>query len=165
MKTVNVLKQGGCKVGGMISREVRESGIRIGFEILDLNSSKRGWLAHVNQAIGPQVGKYRVNVTDLNNIGVEAIIYAVENCDVVAIDEVGPMELFSEKFRDAVRRALESPKLVMAVVHWKAQDRLINDAKNMEDTEIITVTSENREHLSEILARKAVEALKKTQNP
>jgi nucleoside-triphosphatase len=165
MKTVNVLKQGGCKVGGMISREVRESGIRIGFEILDLNSSKRGWLAHVNQAIGPQVGKYRVNVTDLNNIGVEAIIYAVENCDVVAIDEVGPMELFSEKFRDAVRRALESPKLVMAVVHWKAQDRLINDAKNMEDTEIIAVTSENRERLSEILARKAVEALKKTQNP
>jgi nucleoside-triphosphatase len=165
MKTVNVLKQGGCKVGGMISREVRESGIRIGFEILDLNSSKRGWLAHVNQAIGPQVGKYRVNVTDLNKIGVEAIIYAVENCDVVAIDEVGPMELFSEKFRDAVRRALESPKLVMAVVHWKAQDRLINDAKNMEDTEIITVTSENRERLSEILARKAVEALKKTQNP
>ena len=165
MKTVNVLKQGGCKVGGMISREVRESGRRKGFEILDLNSSKRGWLAHVNQAIGPQVGKYRVNVTDLNNIGVEAIIYAVENCDVVAIDEVGPMELFSEKFRDAVRRALESPKLVMAVVHWKAQDRLINDAKNMEDTEIITVTSENRERLSEILARKAVEALKKTQNP
>jgi hypothetical protein len=35
----------------------------------------------------------------------------------------------------------------------------------MEDTEIIAVTSENRERLSEILARKAVEALKKTQNP
>jgi nucleoside-triphosphatase len=164
MKVVDALKERGYSVGGMISREVREGGARVGFEILDLNSSERGWLAHVNQKRGPQVGKYRVNITDLNNIGAEAIIYAVENCDVVAIDEVGPMELFSEKFRDAVRRALESPKLVMAVMHWKAQDKLINDAKNMKDTEIITVTAENREQLSQIIAEKAFGALKKTQN-
>ena len=129
VKVVDALKERGYRVGGMISREVREGGARVCFEILDLNSSKRGWLAHVNQKSGPQVGKYRVNMEALNNIGAEAIIYAVENCDVVAIDEVGHMELFSEKFRTAVRRALESPKLVIAVIHWKAQDRLINNAK------------------------------------
>ena len=161
MKVVDALKERGYSVGGMISREIREGGIRVGFEILDLNSSKRGWLAHVNQKSGPQVGKYRVNITDLNNIGAEAIIYAVENCDVVAIDEVGPMELFSEKFRDAVRRALESPKLVMAVVHWKAQDRLISDAKKRENAEIITATAENREKLHETIAKKALIFLRK----
>ena len=156
MKAVNALKERGYSVGGMISREVRGGGARVGFEILDLNSSERGWLAHVNQKSGPQVGKYRVNLSDLNTIGAEAIIYAVENCDVVAIDEVGPMELFSEKFRDAVRRALESPKLVMAVMHWKAQDKLISDAKKREDAEIITVTAENREKLHETIAEKAL---------
>ncbi len=163
MKTVNVLKQRGYRVGGMISREVREGGTRVGFEILDLNNQKRGWLAHVNKKSGPRVGKYRVNLADLDDIGAGAIIYAVENCDVVAIDEVGPMELFSEKFRDAVRRALESPKLVMAVVHWKAQDRLINDAKKTKDAEIITVTPENRERLSEVLAEKALNVIKEVQ--
>jgi len=156
MKVVDALKERGYSVGGMISREVRGGGARVGFEIIDLNSSKRGWLAHVNQKSGPQVGKYRVNITDLNNIGAEAIIYAVGSCDVVAIDEVGPMELFSEKFRDAVRRALESPKLVMAVMHWKAQDKLISDAKKREDAEIITVTAENREKLHETIAEKAL---------
>ena len=148
MKTVNILKEKGYCVGGMISREVREGGTRVGFEILDLSTQKRGWLAHVKQKTGPQVGKYRVNLEDLEAIGVQAITEAIKNCDVIAIDEIGPMELFSKKFRDATQRALESPKLIIAVVHWKAQDRLVNDAKNREDAETIIVTPENRAHLS-----------------
>ena len=164
MKTVTILGEKGYKVGGMLSQEVREGGIRVGFEILDLGSHKRGWLAHINQKIGPQVGKYRVNIEDLENIGAQAITAAVENCDVVAIDEVGPMELFSEKFKDVTRKALESTKLVVAVVHGKAQDKLINDARNMKEAETFTVTTENRNDLSEIIADKTIKAMEKTQN-
>jgi nucleoside-triphosphatase len=159
MKTVNALKERGIRVGGMISCEVREGGTRVGFEILDLISSRRGWLAHVNQKNGPQVGKYRVNIEDLNAIGAQAITDAVEKCEVIAIDEIGPMELFSEKFKEAVRKALESRKLVLAVVHWKAQDTLINEAKKREDAETITVTKENREKLNEQITEKALKVL------
>jgi nucleoside-triphosphatase len=107
-KTVNLLKERGFSVGGMLSREVREGGARVGFEIIDLSSLKRGWLAYFNQKTGPQVGQYRVNINDLEGVSVRTILEAVENCDIVAIDEIGPMELFSEKFRDAARKALES---------------------------------------------------------
>jgi nucleoside-triphosphatase len=162
LKTVNALKDKGYRVGGMISREVREGGTRVGFEILDLNSSKVGWLAHVNQKSGPQVGKYRVNIADLNAIGAQAILDAAENCDVVAIDEIGPMELFSEKFKEAVRKAFESGKLVVAIAHWKAKDKLIVEAKKVEDAEIITVTYENRETLHEAIIGKALKTLKKS---
>jgi nucleoside-triphosphatase len=155
-KAVSILKDKGYGVGGMISREAREGGVRVGFEVVDLSSEKRGWLAHVNQKTGPQVGKYRVSLEDLENIGAQAIYYAVENCDVVAIDEVGPMELFSEKFEDATRKALESTKIIIAVVHWKAKDKLINDAKNMKEAETFTVTTENRDKLGEIIADKAI---------
>ena len=163
-KTVSLLKDKGYSVGGMISREVRENGVRVGFQIIDLSSQKRGWLAHVNQKTGPQVGKYRVNLEDLEIIGAQAISYAVENCDVVAVDEVGPMELFSEKFKGATRKALESTKLVITVVHGKAKDKLINDAKNMKEAETYTVTTENRDKLSEIIAEKAIETIEKTEN-
>ena len=155
MKVVNALKERGICVGGMISREVREGGTRVGFEILDLTGSRRGWLAHVNQKNGPQVGKYRVNIEDLNTVGAQAITEAVEKCDVIAIDEIGPMELFSERFKEAVRKALESHKLVLAVVHWKAQDTLINEARKREDAETITATTENREKLHEQITKKA----------
>src|SRR3990172_3834179 len=107
-KVVDIVRKRDYSVGGMISREVREAGTRVGFEILDLSTQKCGWLAHVNQKTGPQVGKYRVNLEDLDNVGAKAIIEASENCDIVAIDEIGPMELFSEKFKEAMRKALES---------------------------------------------------------
>jgi nucleoside-triphosphatase len=161
MKIVRIVKGKGYSVGGMISREVRENGVRVGFEILDLTSGKHGWLANMNQKVGPQVGKYRVNLVDLENIGAQAIIYAVENSDVVAIDEIGPMELFSEKFKNATRKAMESTKPVMAVVHWKAQDKLINDAKNMKGSETYTVTPENRDELSNIIADETIRALER----
>jgi nucleoside-triphosphatase len=159
LKVVESLKAKGYSVGGMISREVRSRGVRVGFEIWDLSSNARGWLAHVNQPSGPQVGKYRVNLDDLNGIGVKAIRKAVDKCDVIAIDEVGPMELFSEKFKEAVRRAVESEKVVVGVVHWKARDRLIEEVKAREDAEIITVTCENRDKLHESAAGKAMESI------
>ena len=160
MKVVNALKERGICVGGMISREVREGGTRVGFEILDLSSGRHGWLAHVNQKKGPQVGKYRVNIEDLNAIGAQAITKAVEKCEVIAIDEVGPMELFSERFKEAVRKTLESHKLVLAVVHWKAQDTLINEATKREDAETTSVTLENRENLHKQITGNALKILK-----
>ena len=163
-KAVSILKKEGFNIGGIISREVRESGIRVGFEILDLASEKRGWLAQLNQTTGPKVGKYRVNLEDLEKIGAQAIIHAVENSQVVVIDEIGPMELFSEKFKSATRKALESTKTVLAVVHWKARDKLIEDAKNMKDSEMYVVTLENRNDLSQIIADKAIKALENTAN-
>jgi nucleoside-triphosphatase len=159
LKTVNALKTEGYSVGGMISREVREGETRVGFEILDLNTSKRGWLARINQKSGPQVGKYRINIEDLNGIGAQAIFDAVDNCEIIAIDEIGPIELFSEKFREATMKALESSKLVVAVVHWKAQDKLAVEARKREDAELITVTRENRERLHETTIKKALEIL------
>jgi len=155
-KAVSALKEKGYSVGGMLSREVREGGARVGFEILDLNSGRRGWLAHVDQRVGPQVGKYRVNMEDLDLIGAKAIADAVEKCDVIAIDEIGPMELFSEKFKEAARKALDRHKPVLAVVHWKATDKLVNEAKSREDSETFTVTQENRDKLPETIAQKAL---------
>jgi nucleoside-triphosphatase len=159
LRVVEALKAKGYSVGGMMSREVRSCGARVGFEILDLGGGRRGWLAHVSQKSGPQVGKYRVNLEDLNGIGVEAILAAVERFDVVAIDEVGPMELHSEKFKDGVKRALESRKLVVGVVHWNARDRLVDEVKKREDAEIVTVTHENRDKVHQIITERAVEFL------
>lgn len=159
LKAVEALKAKGYNVGGMISREARVDGTRVGFEILDLTSSKHGWLAHVNQKSGPQVGKYRVNLEDLDEIGAEAIKKAVENFDVVAVDEIGPMELFSGRFRMAVEKAVESRKLVVGVIHWKAKHKLIDEVKKREDTEIIVVTQENRDSLHQTITKVAMKFL------
>jgi nucleoside-triphosphatase len=101
-KTVNLLRERGFSVGGMLSREIREGGVRVGFEIIDLETQKRGWLANIKQSNGPQVGKYRVNIDDLEAVGVQAMIHAAAASDIIAIDEIGPMELSSEKFKEVM---------------------------------------------------------------
>jgi nucleoside-triphosphatase len=158
-KTVDALKTKGVRVGGMITSEVREGNVRMGYEILDLTSNKQGWLAHVNGQGGPQVGKYNVNLNDLDKVGAAAITQALEKCDVIAIDEIGPMELFSEKFKQAVAQALESKKLMLTVVHGKAKDPLVTQIKRRVDAEIFNVTFCNRENLTEQLTRKVFEMI------
>jgi nucleoside-triphosphatase len=156
LRTVESLKAKGYCVGGMISREVRLGGDRVGFEILDLKTGTKGWLARVAQEQGPRVGRYRVNLGDLDGIGIEAITNAVTDSDVIVIDEIGPMELCSRKFREAVKKAVESPKLVVGVVHWKATDRLVTELKGRGDAEVHLVTLENRDNLHELVSGEAL---------
>ena len=158
-KTVEALKAAGVSVGGMISQEARENGVRVGFEIVDLGSGKNGWLAHVNQKAGPQVGRFRVNIVDLEEIGAKAIVEATEKREVVAIDEVGPMEFFSPKFKQAVKQALDSARPVLSVIHAKAHDPLLDEMRQRADAETFTVTLANRDALPEKLADQLLAAL------
>jgi len=161
LRTVDSLKNRGYRVGGMISREVREGGLRVGFEIMDFSTGQRGWLAHVNQPTGPKVSKYRVNLTDLNAIGVNSILNAAKNADIIIVDEIGPMELFSQAFREAVVQAIESKKPMLGTIHFRARDSLIDTIKAREDAEILEVTYENRGHLHTQIVDKVVQFLQK----
>lgn len=147
VRVLDALKTRGYKVGGMVSREVREGGVRVGFEIVDFETGRKGWLSHVSQPTGPQVGKYRVNLNHLKVIGASSILNAVANADVVAIDEIGPMELFSADFKEAVTQAIRSGKPVLGTIHHRARDPLITNIKTRDDVEILEVTYENRRGL------------------
>lgn len=159
LRVVEALKAKGYQLGGMISREMRSNGVRIGFEIEDLSSGGRGVLAHVGGLKGPLVGRYRVNLEDLDSVGAASIVKAVESSEVIVIDEVGPMELFSEVFQDVVRRAVESVKLVIGVVHWRARSNLIDELKKRPDALLYLVTFENRNKLHEVIVDKGMEFL------
>jgi len=161
LRSVNGLRDRGYEIGGMISREVREGGVRVGFEIKDFSTEQRGWLAHVNQPTGPKISKYKVNLTDLDAIGVSSILDAIRNADIIIIDEIGPMELFSPAFGEAVVQALESNKPVLGTIHFGLRDSLINSIKKREDAEILEVTYENRETLHNLIIEKVVQSLQK----
>jgi len=161
LRSVNGLKNRGYEIGGMISRDVREGGVRVGFEIMDFSTGQRGWLAHINQPTGPKISKYRVNLTDLDAIGVSSILDAIGNADIVIVDEIGPMELFSSAFRDVVVQAVESDKPLLGTIHFGLRDSLVNNIKNREDAEIFEVTYENRETLHNLIIDKVVQSLQK----
>ena len=160
LRAVDVLKAKRYKVAGMVSREVRKGGVRVGFEIFDFETGRRGWLAHVNQPTGPQVGKYRVNLNDLNVVGASSILSAVANADVIVVDEIGPMELSSPAFKEAVTQAIRSEKPVLGTVHHRAKDPLITAIRARGDAEILEVTYENRGDLHNLMVRRLEECLR-----
>ncbi|MEM2110882.1 MAG: NTPase [Candidatus Bathyarchaeia archaeon] len=161
LKTVEELKKRKITVGGMVTQEIREDGVRVGFKIIDLTNQNEGWLAHVKQIEGPTVGKYKVCLRDLESIGVKAILNASEKADVTVIDEVGPMELFSQAFKESVKEALNSEKTVLGTIHYKARESLITAIKNREDAEIIEVTQNNRDSLPTLIIQKVLELLRR----
>jgi len=159
VRVVEGLKSKGYSVGGMLSREVRSGGNRVGFEILSLTDNQRGWLAQVDQKQGPQVGKYRVNLFDLDRVGVAAIAEAVDVCEVIAVDEIGPMELFSDSFKETVTRAFQSKKLVIATVHWRERGFLTSVSDKTNDAQWFDVSIDNRERLHELILKGATDFL------
>ena len=102
--------------GGFITEEVRENKDRIGFDITTLPEGRTGLLARIGFASRYRVGRYGVSVEMLEELGCPAILQAKANRGLVIIDEIGKMELFSEKFRSTLIDVLDSPMRVIATI-------------------------------------------------
>lgn len=140
----------GWRIGGAICPEVREHGVREGFEIIDLMTGQKGTLAEVKPSDGPRVGKYYVNISDLEGICVPAIRRALNQADLVVIDEVGPMEMKSAIFQNCVRDAFLSGKNLIAVVHWALTLRFSSEYR---DARVFEVTLDSRDFAVEEIVR------------
>lgn len=143
------LQRKGIGVGGMITEEARERGVRIGFRIVDLFNGTNGWLASTRQTAGPRIGKYVVDLRGLEDIGVKAVTDALQEpkVGVIVIDEVGPMELFSDGFKTAISDCVAGAKSIVGTIHHKANDPLLHAIRNRRDVKIVVVTIENRTEL------------------
>jgi nucleoside-triphosphatase len=136
-------------VGGVLARDRRYKDRRTGFELLDILTGDVGILADETGS-GPQLGKYRVHPDDLDNIGAHAIESALK-CDLIVVDEVGPMELSSRRFVSAVENAIASDRPMLVVLHEWSNHRL---AKKIRSTfKVIVVTRENRETIGEEISK------------
>jgi nucleoside-triphosphatase len=136
-------------VGGVLARDRRYKDRRIGFELLDLSTGAVGILADETGS-GPQLGKYRVHPEDLDGIGAQAVEAALK-CDLIVVDEVGPMELTSRRFVSAVEMAIASTKPMLVVLHEWSNHRLAKKIRS--NFQVITVTRENRETLKEEIVK------------
>jgi len=135
------------QVGGFWTEEMRERGRRQGFKIVTLDGQE-GVLAHVDIKSRMRVSKYRVNLTDLEDIGVAAIREAVAQKDYVVIDEIGKMELFSQAFKDAAWEAIHSDKPVLGTITLSSHP-WADSVKALPQVTIIEVTQANRDRLAQ----------------
>ena len=103
------------KAGGFYTEEMRSRGVREGFRLVTLDGQS-AILAHTSIHSPYRVSKYGVDIDSLDRVGVSALHRAAQQCDLVVIDEIGKMELFSANFRDAVLQIISGGKRVLGTI-------------------------------------------------
>lgn len=138
---------------GFYTQELRASkGDRLGFEILTLDG-RRAILAHVDLPGPPRVGKYGVDLAALDLLATTAVEDAITNGKTIVIDEIGPMEIASPCFREAVLAALDCPLPLLATIVQRSTP-FTDTLKRRPDVALIEVTPANRDQLAgQILLR------------
>lgn len=127
---------------GFITREIREAGSRLGFEIVGCDGSRR-LLSHVEIRSRYHVGKYGVDVA-----GFEEYLASLDleraGTSPVIIDEIGKMECYSALFRDLMLRLLGCDRLFIATIAKKGTP-FIESVKKRQDVILFEITRENRD--------------------
>ena len=141
---------------GFYTEEERINNKRVGFLMHTLDG-KQGYLAHQDISSEYHIRRYGVSIANIETIAVPAITPSNER--VIILDEIGKMECFSQRFMAAAKQALDSPSIVVGTITLGGSDFIL-EVKQRKDIEIIEVTSENRDLLPEIIAKKLVEYLK-----
>jgi nucleoside-triphosphatase len=131
--------------GGFYTEEIRERGERVGFKIITLGGDE-AVLAHINFKTPQRVGKYALDLSGLETIGVDALCTAIRAREVVVIDEIGPMEIRSRSFCDAVIKALDADAPIIGTITARSFP-FIDAIKKRPDITLIEVRQSNRDQL------------------
>ena len=145
VKLIDYLKRNGIKVGGLYTVEVKKDDKRIGFDMVDIVTGNYGILARSDKESKIKIGKYDVKVENLEKVGVSALRNGLKDCQVIIVDEVGPMELKSKLFKETVRQILSSDKSSVFTVHYKSKDDLVQEIKTK--SKLYEMTTDNRKKI------------------
>ena len=147
-----VVKNLSQRAAGFYTEEIRDGGIRVGFRLVTL-AGDEGVLAHIDFKTSERLGKYALDLSALEAVGVDAIRKAVQGERLIVVDEIGPMEIRSAPFREAVLDALDSELPVLATIFLRSLP--FTDAiKSRPDVVLIEISLNNRERLVSELSEK-----------
>ena len=140
-----IITQLSCKIGGFYTHEMKENGRRTGFYITDFEGNQMVMASEKSDS-PYRVNIYGVNIEAFEMIGIPAMERALQNADLIIIDEIGRMEMFSPKFCDLLRKVFDSDKPLLATIK-KVDCELTKELKARDDVVKYEVTNENRDPL------------------
>ena len=129
---------------GFYTAEIREGGIRKGFELISLDGRK-GLLSHTDIQSPQRVGKYKVDVKGFEDF-LSSLPLLNPSTRLTIIDEIGKMECYSDQFKTLLKEILDSEKWVIATIALKGSG-VIEEIKKRKDVKLFEITQRNRNSL------------------
>jgi nucleoside-triphosphatase len=146
---------------GFVTNEVRVDGERRGFEIRT-HRGEIAMLASVDFNAPHKVSKYAVDVKGLDAMIPSVATFAPD--DLLYLDEIGQMELFSENFKNLVLQYLNAPNPCIATISSIYDDEFTRAIKSREDIVLMHISPESRDE-KEKLIRKLLAGLPHLKSP
>ena len=134
---------------GFITQEVSENNERTGFEINTLSGVK-ATLSSVYYRSDIMVGKYGVNLEAFESVCLPELDYSN---GIIFIDEIGPMQLYSQRFKERLIELLNEDVIVIGTIYYESYP-WIDNFKKMPQIELIEITIENRKDIPEVVLSK-----------
>ena len=131
-------------LGGMRCEPVVENGERVGFKCINFQTGEEAVMAHKSIDSRLRVLGYGINPEALEQVAVPAIQEAMDDYEVLVIDEIGKFSVESEAFVEVVRKAMEIDKPTLLTLHKKSRHPLLQDIRRRDDARILEVTPVNR---------------------
>ena len=133
---------------GFFSPEVRDGEVRIGFDLQD-ESGESAILSRTDKPTKYPVGRYFVDLKSFESFIEHLFIY--DSGHLLFIDEVGQMQLYSDRFMDLVSDYIGSPNDFIGTISQVHDHPFIQDLRGREDILLCMITPENREELRSAL--------------
>ena len=131
----------GVAAAGFYTEEIRSAGRREGFALVTLDG-RRATLSSVRIHGPHRVSQYGVDLEALETVGLPAL--ENDEAKLLVIDEIGKMELLSQRFQEAVARALDGATPLLASI-MISRHPFAGTVKSRDDIQLINLTPENRD--------------------
>ncbi len=110
------LRSLGIRVSGIKTPEVRSGVKRVGFKVVDISTGKSALFASIFITSKYRVGRYGVDLDSFESIAIPALESGLREAEVLLIDEIGKMELLSDRFVSIIDRVWSSDKVAVGTI-------------------------------------------------
>jgi nucleoside-triphosphatase len=137
------------RLAGFYTAEICDGNRRIGFQAHTFQG-EQALLSSIHHKSWVSVGRYGVDVLGFEKLVLPELQRDPETVDLFLIDEIGKMECFCPRFVEAMNAllALDVPLVAAVSLHGKG---LIQEVKQRDDVNIITVNPHNRDTLPKLI--------------
>ncbi|MGH4124209.1 MAG: nucleoside-triphosphatase [Clostridium sp.] len=138
---------GECNCTGFYTEEIRDDFDRVGFDCVSLDG-RRKRIADVNLHSEIRMGRYGIDIEAFEDFALQAINNSSSSNKIIIIDEIGPIQLLSTKFKQAIKNILTSSTCVIGTIFYNKHDD-VDEIKKISGIKIYSMTNENRSTIIE----------------
>ncbi len=133
------------KIAGIVTPEIRRENKRYGFKIINIASGDEEIMASVDIKSGKMVSKYQVDVKAIDMI-LDKLHSSHNKAEIIMIDEIGKMELYSHRFKNMIKTILDSDKTVIATIQL-SKNPFIKEIKSRDDSKVYFIDKDQFEEI------------------